>query len=43
MNILNFTLFAKYVSKAETKRSAKENVPVFNFSTDFSIKKISDI
>ena len=43
INIVQLTLVAKYAMIKETERSVKENVPVFNFSTDFSIKKISDI
>ena len=39
---MQLTLVAKYATKKETERSVKENIPVFNSSTDFSIKKISN-
>ena len=42
MNIVQLTLVAKYTTIKETEREVKENMPVFNSSTNFSIKKISD-
>ena len=42
MNIVQLTLVAKYTTIKETEREVKENIPVFNSSTNFSIKKISN-
>ena len=42
INIVQLTLVAKYATKKEAEWLVKENIPVFNSSIDFSIKKISD-